>query len=556
MNRSYSRNPITDTFSRLQCICSSLKQGFYTCWGSHLLAVILMLHSLDSTVDVDLVRQYSGLLNGSCIILPRMSTVLHDCCVFVGSSSCPSGWNPSGSNCYILRSSKKKWSSAESDCVKLVGHLATITSGSENAVVYSLRGNSSSSQDIWIGLNDKGDEGTFEWVDHDGTNTSYRKWYDGEPNGQPNDGDCVRMVSNGKWRDSSCSDEYYYVCQKPDVTLLPKCQSGWTPNGLSCYSRFTKRTKWDSAESDCKLRGGHLVSINSTSENSVVFSLRGTSSSKRSDIWIGLNDKDKKGSFVWIDGTRSSYTNWHSSEPDDSGDCVRMVSDGTWKDKSCSEKYQYVCEYQLTTPSIIQSTMNSSLIVTTIAATTGIQTKQPVATSRSVSTTTLPTQKLTPAPVTTPVTTKTAATTQKQPTTSATIDFFAKSYENATTASPDTASSLSSHNTQASTTLPLIPVTQFLASERAPTTAETGTGSASLVKQTSSKATTMYVGVGAAITVCGVLAVVVFLLVVWRRRKRIQSHLAGKLPASYGCRAILISVCHFRRIYYICELHD
>ena len=33
--------------------------------------------------------------------------------------------------------------------------------------------------------------------------------------------------------------------------------------------------------------------------------------------WIGYNDIDNEGTFVWDDGSTSTYTNWADGEPND-----------------------------------------------------------------------------------------------------------------------------------------------------------------------------------------------------------------------------------------------
>ena len=96
-------------------------------------------------------------------------------------------------------------------------------------------------------------------------------------------------------------------------------------------------------------KGGHLVSIASSNENNVVFSLRGTSKSNDDDddVWIGLKYNNDARAFAWSDGTVTSYRNWSAGEPSSSGDCVRMNRDSTWADSYCSlvfSKRYYVCE--------------------------------------------------------------------------------------------------------------------------------------------------------------------------------------------------------------------
>ena len=117
-----------------------------------------------------------------------------------------------------------------------------------------------------------------------------------------------------------------------------------------CYRLMTMSKDWQRADDDCMNGGGHLVSITSERENSVVYSLRGNSTSQYSDVWMGRISKDVQNKFKWIDGTDSSstnYTNWASGEPDkpfESNSCVSMVSTGEWADVPCDWYKSYVCE--------------------------------------------------------------------------------------------------------------------------------------------------------------------------------------------------------------------
>lgn len=44
-------------------------------------------------------------------------------------------------------------------------------------------------------------------------------------------------------------------------------------------------------------------------------------------IWIGLNDRDRKGVYKWSDGTDFNYANWKPGEPSNwySGKKVRFI---------------------------------------------------------------------------------------------------------------------------------------------------------------------------------------------------------------------------------------
>ena len=90
---------------------------------------------------------------------------------------------------------------------------------------------------------------------------------------------------------------------------------------------------WNDAESKAVALGGHLVTIHSAAENqfivdNVLLNFTGTSGPDLSNVplWIGLYDPTGAGSsdgsgpghaanFVWVDGSTSTYRNWHSGEP-------------------------------------------------------------------------------------------------------------------------------------------------------------------------------------------------------------------------------------------------
>ena len=71
-----------------------------------------------------------------------------------------------------------------------------------------------------------------------------------------------------------------------------------------------------------------------------------------SHVWIGLNDLKVEGQWLWNDGSNLTFSDWNSTEPNNSGDgedCAILYTTGLrkkveWCDLSCSEKHRYVCE--------------------------------------------------------------------------------------------------------------------------------------------------------------------------------------------------------------------
>jgi hypothetical protein len=77
---------------------------------------------------------------------------------------------------------------------------------------------------------------------------------------------------------------------------------------------------WTDSEAEAISLNGHLVTINDADENQWVFETFANFGDEFRTLWLGLNDAATEGSFVWASGEISSYTNWRSPEPNNSGD--------------------------------------------------------------------------------------------------------------------------------------------------------------------------------------------------------------------------------------------
>merc|ERR1719419_358224 len=66
------------------------------------------------------------------------------------------------------------------------------------------------------------------------------------------------------------------------------------------------------AKAQCESDGTFLAIPRSEAENDFIASLI-----PNEDIWIGINDIAKEGSFVAVDGREISWTKWDSGEPND-----------------------------------------------------------------------------------------------------------------------------------------------------------------------------------------------------------------------------------------------
>ena len=63
-----------------------------------------------------------------------------------------------------------------------------------------------------------------------------------------------------------------------------------------------ERVNWDDAQRACEYEGKNLVSYNSKEERDFVVSLM-----PNEWFWVGLNDREKEGDWVWNDGSPNDY---------------------------------------------------------------------------------------------------------------------------------------------------------------------------------------------------------------------------------------------------------
>ncbi|MFW5925313.1 MAG: C-type lectin domain-containing protein [Myxococcota bacterium] len=113
--------------------------------------------------------------------------------------------------CYVLRTDSRAWGSAASECLAWGGHLVTIDDESEEQWLIATFG---PALDVWIGLSDRNEEGTFTWMN--GSEADYRNWTSSAPDDRGGGEDCVALNSDSfGWDDRKCQQERAYICEQP-----------------------------------------------------------------------------------------------------------------------------------------------------------------------------------------------------------------------------------------------------------------------------------------------------------------------------------------------------
>ena len=121
------------------------------------------------------------------------------------------------------------------------------------------------------------------------------------------------------------------------------CQPGWTYFGVYCYFTSPACASWLTAESNCSAMNSDLVTIHNQEEN--VFIQHRHDGDKS---WIGLNDRNVEGSFVWTNKEISSFRFWAPKQPNDwnNEDCVHTLGAKhgyTWNDVPCNNCFNFTC---------------------------------------------------------------------------------------------------------------------------------------------------------------------------------------------------------------------
>lgn len=132
---------------------------------------------------------------------------------------------------------------------------------------------------------------------------------------------------------------------------VPSNALSWNGHYYACFNNCSS---WEEAESYCESRGGHLATITSSDENNTIFSY--LLSCGYESGYFGYSDNVDEGTWYWINGETSDYTNWHSGEPnaESSNEDYAMFyykfDDGTWNDGNfgngtANDDAVFICEW-------------------------------------------------------------------------------------------------------------------------------------------------------------------------------------------------------------------
>ncbi|KAH3844863.1 hypothetical protein DPMN_087130 [Dreissena polymorpha] len=126
------------------------------------------------------------------------------------------------------------------------------------------------------------------------------------------------------------------------------CEDGWIPYAGNCYHFSHDMESWIEAEGMCLHLGGHLVEINSRSENTF---LQGWVDMLNTHFWAGATDLNVRGDWVWVTSKThlsNTFSLWAPGEPNNLNGweehCLMLWTHVGWNDMKCSEHLNYICE--------------------------------------------------------------------------------------------------------------------------------------------------------------------------------------------------------------------
>ncbi|AEV33754.1 HYR domain-containing protein [Owenweeksia hongkongensis DSM 17368] len=124
---------------------------------------------------------------------------------------------------------------------------------------------------------------------------------------------------------------------------IPGFSTLGTHNGKIYYVSNIAFTP-QNAYADALANGGYVVTVNNAAENT--FLAQGIANRSLFEAWIGYDDSEVEGTFVWQNGEVSGYSNWDAGNPDNAGneDYVELKFYGVWNDRTATTTMPYILE--------------------------------------------------------------------------------------------------------------------------------------------------------------------------------------------------------------------
>lgn len=156
-------------------------------------------------------------------------------------------------------------------------------------------------------------------------------------------------------------------CNKPTMSCV-RCRNGWVEHNSRCFLLSGDTKTWLNARKKCLNHGGDLAVVTSREDQAFLTNLTLQGKLQQTvnhSAWIGLNDIDHQGIYLWVneEALSENLTFWSPQEPnnfralwDTTGmgqDCIAILPRETstpedalqtWDDIICTGQRNYICE--------------------------------------------------------------------------------------------------------------------------------------------------------------------------------------------------------------------
>jgi len=252
-------------------------------------------------------------------------------------SACQTGWNLINEKCYKFIDETVKFDAASDMCRALGAKIFEPT----YELVEEMVTNYYNNENIWIGVTDRGSEGSFAYAST-GAPVSYTNWGPKTQSNNKGNEDCV-MLNGTQWEDMDCNcgDVAKTVCVERTVESCPE-ELGWEVVHGRCFYFSVNESTYEDAENDCIDKGGRLFEPKNAEANTLIYTYNVIV-----PFWIGVKDIDEDENYVYAsDGASLAFESWADNQPDNENHYCSQVIDhqANWGDAHCDAPREYVCE--------------------------------------------------------------------------------------------------------------------------------------------------------------------------------------------------------------------
>ncbi|XP_032422555.1 galactose-specific lectin nattectin-like isoform X2 [Xiphophorus hellerii] len=139
------------------------------------------------------------------------------------------------------------------------------------------------------------------------------------------------------------------LCIGAKIDLVPLCPTGWSEFGNRCFLFQNTQTDWATAERACNDLGANLASICNSNDHNFLKNLVNSKKGSYERTWVGGHDGEKEGVWLWSDGSKFTYNQWGSGEPNNYGgneNCMEINLKGSiiyLNDEGCTRNSFSIC---------------------------------------------------------------------------------------------------------------------------------------------------------------------------------------------------------------------